>query len=332
MNITIKPVEPEDKQKIRNLFNANKEIWPGGGGMIWYRFWISRNRTQFWDKAVDDEGNILGFVHWAIRMDGARSIYDILVKNGFRNKGIGRALIQHVGRPIILKSSEGNSAHEFYLKLGFEVGNGIVKTKQGNKPMLEYILHRDVAVPPPDGPWIMTFSGKKINPLNMCAADVSIMDIAHALSCTNRFAGHALKPISVAQHSWYVSKLCSGDEMSAKQALLHDGSEAYIGDVTHWVKQSEGFEAYRALEKRIQQTVYRAFKVPVEDLPLVKEMDKVTFTFEAPKAFGKCWDVQLPGYDPLSEEQVAAFGKWAIWPWRKAEEMFLSRYRMLFGC
>jgi hypothetical protein len=46
-----------------------------------------------------------------------------------------------------------------------------------------------------------TYTGNKIDPMNMAVADISIQDIAHALSLTCRGGGHVSYFFSVAQHS-----------------------------------------------------------------------------------------------------------------------------------
>ena len=46
-----------------------------------------------------------------------------------------------------------------------------------------------------------TYTGNKIDPMNMAVADISIQDIAHALSLMCRGGGHVSYFFSVAQHS-----------------------------------------------------------------------------------------------------------------------------------
>lgn len=56
--------------------------------------------------------------------------------------------------------------------------------------------------------WIMTYSGKRYYYLSPTAEDISIVDIAHALSNKCRFAGHCKDFYSVAQHSFLVAEYC----------------------------------------------------------------------------------------------------------------------------
>src|SRR4051812_2148358 len=101
-------------------------------------------------------------------------------------------------------------------------------------------------------PLILTYTGKHVNPFDLKPDDICIEDIAHALALCNRFAGHTKRPMSVAQHSVYVSRLCPNYRLAG---LLHDASEAYLGDVTKWVKSTHEFEAYREAEDRIQYQI-----------------------------------------------------------------------------
>ncbi|TAM99321.1 MAG: phosphohydrolase, partial [Rhizobiaceae bacterium] len=48
--------------------------------------------------------------------------------------------------------------------------------------------------------WIMTHSGKPFYPARPAPSDIDILDIAHALSMTCRYGGHARRFYSVAEH------------------------------------------------------------------------------------------------------------------------------------
>ncbi len=91
------------------------------------------------------------------------------------------------------------------------------------------------------GPWIATFSGLRVYPLEMTPADVNIKDIAHSLANICRFNGHVPRFYSVAQHSVYVARYLT-EVMGQTPAvglwgLLHDAAEAYLGDVCSPIKR-----------------------------------------------------------------------------------------------
>lgn len=187
-------------------------------------------------------------------------------------------------------------------------------------------------------PRIITFTGRHVNPLDVRSEDIAIEDIAHALACCNRFAGHAKKPISVAQHSVYVSRLCDSDSyycngsaLLSLQGLLHDGSEAYLGDVTKWLKQTPVFAGYREAEERIQTAIYQHFGVPVEQHDIVSHADKLMLKFEGAKSYGKMWPgwSKLIGYELITPQEEASIGSWGHWTWKQSEELFLERFRSL---
>lgn len=82
--------------------------------------------------------------------------------------------------------------------------------------------------------WILTHSGRQFDLVNPTAAMISPLDIAQALSNLCRFNGHTRTHYSVAQHSMLVSSLVP--DQYKLVALLHDATEAYIGDMTRPLK------------------------------------------------------------------------------------------------
>ena len=83
-------------------------------------------------------------------------------------------------------------------------------------------------------PTIQTYTGLEFDVTRPDPALIRIEDIAHALSCMPRFAGHTRWFYSVAQHSVHVSRLVPPH--LAKAALLHDAAEAYILDMPTPIK------------------------------------------------------------------------------------------------
>lgn len=187
---------------------------------------------------------------------------------------------------------------------------------------------------------IYTFTGRRVNPLDLRPEDICIEDIAHHLACCNRFAGACRVPISVAQHSVYAAQLC-WDTPHALQALLHDAAEAYLGDVTKWLKMTPEFAAYREAEHRIQRTIYRHFGCAEEDATEVKSADRLLVRYEMWRSWGEGFTVapnalqseqpELAALypDEISEEEKARIGHWVPWDWRRAEWSFLTTYRTL---
>lgn len=197
-------------------------------------------------------------------------------------------------------------------------------------------------------PVIRTFLGKNINPFKIELEDIHIEDIAHALALCNRFAGHTKRPISVAQHSVYVSMIsgkhykdcpcislvpsdsCNcGAPKFAKQGLLHDASEAYLGDVTKWIKHTEEMKEFRRIEDEVQRMIYHKFGCKFDVYPEVEDADRIMVRYEGKQGLGKSFKIDHPNYPPLVKRQIERVGEWDFWTWRHAEQMFLDHYRML---
>lgn len=174
---------------------------------------------------------------------------------------------------------------------------------------------------------ITTFTGKTVDPLNLKEEDICIEDIAHSLALINRFNGHSRFPISVAQHSVYVSRIAVDHEL---EGLLHDAAEAYIGDMTKWVKHSPHMVEYRKIESQIEKVIFKKFGI-VELDHVVSEADEIMVRFEARKAFGNSFNFggNIEKYPPITNGESKRIGLWAPWKWTVAEEVFLGTYRSL---
>lgn len=115
-----------------------------------------------------------------------------------------------------------------------------------------------------------TFTGKDIFPQDPESIELSIVDIAHALSFLCRYAGHTQEFYSVAQHCVHMSYLVP--EEYAYEALLHDASEAYLADLPHDVKAI--LPDYQRLEARLERHIARHFFLPHPMSLVVKRMDQ----------------------------------------------------------
>lgn len=131
----------------------------------------------------------------------------------------------------------------------------------------------------PDGPWMHTASGKAFPFMEPGIADIDIHDIAHSLSMQCRFNGHIRWFYSVAEHSVNVSN--EVDEQYAMAALLHDASEAYIGDLVSPLKAK--LPDYQEIEHRLDHTIRRRYQIesydPIQD-DEVKRADRAMCVLE----------------------------------------------------
>lgn len=186
-------------------------------------------------------------------------------------------------------------------------------------------------IDPTARPDILTYTGRYFNFLNPQNNEYDIRDIAHALSNVCRFAGHVREFYSVAQHSVMVARICVqyagqnyiGDVNDRGRAgLLHDASEAYLGDVTRPLKKL--LPDYKQIEQSIERALFAKFGIPYPLPEIVKHADLVMLATEqrdlmAPHADE--WPA-LAGITPLPE---------IINPWspEKAEREFLNMSRIL---
>lgn len=124
--------------------------------------------------------------------------------------------------------------------------------------------------------WIQTHSGIRFELLDPKPEMIDIHDIARALSHVCRFNGHVSRFYSVAQHSVLVSNIVGPEH--ALCGLLHDATEAYVGDVTRPLKAL--LPDYKTIEQRIWYAIAERFNLP-PTLPLaIKHADNVALVTE----------------------------------------------------
>ncbi len=160
------------------------------------------------------------------------------------------------------------------------------------------------------------------------AIDVQFADIAPSLAKLCRYTGHTGDSrknyeefYSVAQHSVLVSEQVPPE--MAMVGLLHDATEAYIGDISKPLKLVIGPKIVE-IEDRIWAAVAERFGLPREIPAEVKEADLRMFVTERRDILCEStaeWGVVPEPYD------------FQIIPvdWRTAEDMFRARYRDLLN-
>jgi uncharacterized protein len=124
-------------------------------------------------------------------------------------------------------------------------------------------------------PWILTAQGNQFNFENLESNTYSIEEIASALSKTCRFGGHCKSFYSVAQHSTLCVDMIIeavahlGGEPDGfdyletyKTVLLHDATEAYIGDMVRPLKHLPRMSAFSEIEDIIHMCLRSSFGLP----------------------------------------------------------------------
>lgn len=146
---------------------------------------------------------------------------------------------------------------------------------------------------------IRTFTGKVFDLKILDPESICIEDIAHGLANTARFAGQLEKFYSVAQHSFYVAINVSKENQLA--ALLHDASEAYLGDMPSPFKKM--LPDYKHHEDRLMKVIAEKFGFEFPLNKEIKEMDSKFLQHEWSSFVDKSNDIIC--YSP--EEAKAQF-------------------------
>lgn len=128
------------------------------------------------------------------------------------------------------------------------------------------------------GSCMWTASGQLFDILAFDPAAIDLYDIAHGLSHICRFGGHVRSYYSVAQHSVLVSELC--DTADARIGLLHDATEAYLGDMISPLKRQPGMEIYRDVEAKMADAVALRFGLQSMETPSVELADRLAVFLE----------------------------------------------------
>lgn len=135
--------------------------------------------------------------------------------------------------------------------------------------------------------WMHTYSGGKFHPAAPFKSDINIEDIAHALSNICRFGGHCSRFYSVAEHSLLVAKVIKdggGSHLEQLWGLMHDATEAYMGDIPTPLKAT--LQGFHEREDALMRFIVEKLHMPAhgEDslLPgVVKRADRIALVTEA---------------------------------------------------
>jgi hypothetical protein len=180
--------------------------------------------------------------------------------------------------------------------------------------------------PPAPGPYLQTVSGRWVNPFDPDPAQLDAGDIARALANQCRFGGHSRGFYSVAQHSVIVSRLVEergADTEEVFAALMHDATEAYLGDMPHPLKHRSALgAAFKAAEDHLEGAIRDRFRIK-PDVPEIKLVDRALLATERRAFSAENWHwPELGGVEPLDLELTA-------WSPDEAAQAFAQRYAEL---
>jgi uncharacterized protein len=163
--------------------------------------------------------------------------------------------------------------------------------------------------PPAPGPYLQTVSGRWVNPIDPDPQQFDIEDIARALGNLCRFGGHCRVFYSVAQHSVIVSELVEqrgGDVEDVFAALMHDASEAYLGDMPHPLKHRSALGAvFKEAEDHLEAALREHFAIK-PGVAEIKRADRALLAAERRAFSAERWAwPELEGVEPLDIELEA---------------------------
>lgn len=169
---------------------------------------------------------------------------------------------------------------------------------------------------------IQTYDGKLVDLRDLKPSDVTPTHLAKSLSLKARFNGSTEVLYSVAQHSLLVAHLMPPDAVSQLAGLLHDGAEAFTGDILGPIKAE--IKELQQLDWKIQWSVYERFGVRMTEQLLLEVdiFDKQLCATEKRDLLKPSdpWPMPLP--DPLSFHIIPMQS-------RDAELKFLARLEEL---
>lgn len=174
-----------------------------------------------------------------------------------------------------------------------------------------------------DDQWISLLSGAKFNYNRPEESEVTIDDLANALSNICRYAGHLPRFYSVAQHLVNTSYIVPPEH--AFTALMHDTAEAFTNDLPTPLKWA--LPIFKELETKIESAMAKRFGFQYPYPPEVKEADTNMLILEKIHIKGdtSVW----PRYEGIKVDHLVDRVHLESWQPRRAKREFLERYYRL---
>lgn len=149
--------------------------------------------------------------------------------------------------------------------------------------------------------WVQTYTSRRVDLLNPTADMICLRDIAHALSHLCRFTGHTKTFYSVAEHSLWLTARVPIEHALA--ALMHDATEAYLGDVSTPLKTL--LPNYQALERNLWHVIADKYGIDRILPECVKRLDAIALVTERRDLLEPCahkWSDELERLRPAPDK------------------------------
>ena len=169
---------------------------------------------------------------------------------------------------------------------------------------------------------IKTYTGIMFDPLEPNIDLIRIEDIAHALAMLCRANGHFKSFYSVGQHCINCAEEAAARGYSARVqlgCLLHDGSEAYLSDVTRPVKKA--MPKYLEIEEPLQNAIWNKWlknQLTTEEIEQIFEIDDMMLLNEFMILMDTALADNIP--EPIGDLQFVFSG------FKETKEEYLSKF------
>ncbi|MGI6070563.1 MAG: phosphohydrolase [Blautia sp.] len=175
--------------------------------------------------------------------------------------------------------------------------------------------------------YITTYTKRHVTPLDPEPSELSVLDIAHALSLMVRANGHFPEFYSVGQHCIHCAREAQAEGLANRlvlACLLHDAGEAYLADITRPVKKH--LPKYRETEQKLLDAVYLRFlgsALTAEEELEVKRVDDTLLYYEFLHYMGEALQEEPPKISSQPVFETRAFAE--------VEKEYLQLFEELTG-
>jgi uncharacterized protein len=179
--------------------------------------------------------------------------------------------------------------------------------------------------------WITTASNKHLDYLYPHPNDITIEDIASGLSNIPRWAGQIKRFYSVAEHciimdNAYCGSVENPDPEVRRAILLHDATEAYMGDIARPLKAQ--LPEYRRIEKRLDIIIKLKFGISTN-----LEIQEIVYTFDEralkSEALARGGDINWLSDEKYKDVEVIPFFVIHYYHPEDIKTVFLERWKKI---